>query len=153
MPQDIIWKAYEHQHSEKSTDWFWALGIVAVSSAIVALLFKNFLFALLILVGSCTMALLAKKPARELTFSLSKRGITIEDSLYPYQMLVAFWIHGRDTENPTLIIDARKFMTPHLIAELDPADTEKIHAYLSEYLPEEEIHEPFLQRLLEMFGF
>lgn len=153
MPQDIIWTAHEHSHTDKGTDWFWALGIIAISSAVVALLFKNFLFAILILVGSFTMSLLAKKSPRELTFSLSPRGIMVDGSLYPYQMLVAFWVQDRGTEDATLIIDARRFMTPHLIIPLHDADAEQIHTYLSEYLPEEEIVEPLGQRILEMFGF
>ena len=153
MPQDITWKAHEHSHSDKGSDWFWALGIIAVSSAVVAVLFQNLLFALLILVGSFTMALLAKKSPRELTFSLSPRGIMIDNALYPYQMLVAFWIQDRGTEHSTLIVDARRFMTPHLIVSLHDTDAEQVHTYLSEYLPEEEIEEPIGQRLLEMFGF
>ncbi len=153
MPQDIVWKAYEHTHSEKGSDWFWALGIIAASSAVVAILFQNFLFALLIIIGAFTMSLLASRPPQELTFSLSKRGIMIDRSLYPYQMLVAFWIEGRETESPTLIIDAQKFMTPHIIVSLENTDAEKVHTYLSEYLPEEEIFEPFGQRLLEGLGF
>jgi len=153
MPQDIVWTAHEHSHTDKSSDWFLALAIIAISSAIVAVLFKNFLFALLIIIGSFTMSLLAKRPPRELTFSLSPRGIMIDDALYPYQMLVAFWIRDRGTEHATLLVDARRFMTPHLIVPLHDADAEQIHMYLSEYLPEEEIEEPLGQRLLEMFGF
>jgi len=153
MPRDIVWKAFEHSHSDKGTDWFWALGIVAVSSAVVALLFKNFFFALLILVGSFTMSLLASREPRELVFSLTPRGIMIDGSLYPYQMLVAFWIKDRETEHPTLIIDARRFLTPHIITPLEDVDAEQVHTYLSEFLPEEEMDEPFGQRILERFGF
>lgn len=153
MPQDIVWTADEHSHTDKGSDWFWALGIIAVSSAVVAILFKNFLFALLIVVGSFTMALLASRQPRELTFALTPRGIMIDGSLYPYQMLVAFWIKDRETENPTLIIDARRFLTPHLVVSLEETDAEQVHTYLTEYLPEEELEEPFGQRLLERFGF
>lgn len=153
MPEKIVWKAHEHSHTDKSSDWFWALGIVAFSSALVAAIFQNFLFALLILVGAFTMALLSAKPPRELTFALTPRGILIDGSLYPYQMLVSFWIQDRDTDHAQLLVDARRFMTPHLIASLSDTDVETVHAYLSEYLPEEELTEPFAQRILERFGF
>jgi len=152
MNPDIQWKAYEHTHSDKDSDWFWALGIIAVSSALVAILFKNFLFALLILVGSFTLALLSARAPRELTFALTSRGVLIDKSLFPYQMLISFWIRDRDGDNPTLIIDAKRFMTPHIIAPLEAADVEAIHEYLLDYLPEEELEEPFAQRILEKFG-
>jgi len=99
------------------------------------------------------MSLLAKKPTRELSFSLSPKGILIEGSLYPYKMLIAFWIQDMETDHPVLIVDARKFMTPHLIIPLEDVDAEQVHTYLEKYLPEEEMAEPFGQRILELFGF
>ncbi len=153
MPRDIVWKAYEHEHEDKTSDWFWALGIVAISSAVVAVLFKNLLFALLILVGSFTMALLASRPEKERTFALTPRGILIDETLFPFQMLVAFWIKDRETDHPTLIVDAQKFMVPHIIVSLENTDAEQVQTYLEEYLPEEELTEPLGQRILEKFGF
>lgn len=153
MQENITWTAHEHSHTDKGSDWFWALGIIAVSAAVVAVLFKNFLFALLIIIGAFTMALLSSRKPQELTFSLTPRGIVIGDSLYPYQMLVGFWIRNREGAHPILIVDARRFMTPHLVIDLNGVDAEQVHAYLLEHLPEEELEEPLSQRLLEMFGF
>lgn len=153
MPEKITWTAYEHEHTEKGSDWYWALGIVALSAAIVAVLFQNFFFAILILVGSFTLALLAAKPARELTFSLTARGVLINQALYPYETLVAFWIQDRDSDNPTLIIDVQRFMTPHIITPIAIEDIETIREFLLTHLPEEELREPFGQRFLERFGF
>ncbi|MAJ97531.1 MAG: hypothetical protein CMI56_02875 [Parcubacteria group bacterium] len=153
MPQNIVWKAYEHSHTDKGSDWFWALGIVAFSSALVAALFQNFLFALLILVGTFTLALLSARPPRKLEFALTPQGVRIDNALYPYQMLISFWIKNRETDHAELIIDARKFMTPHIIASLEETDVKSVQAYLEQFLPEEELEEPFVQRLLEKFGF
>ena len=153
MPKEITWKAPEHSHTEKGDDWFWALGIIVVSSAVVAVLFQNILFALLLIVGGFTLALLTSRPPRELTFSLTPRGVLIENSLYPYKMLASFYVKDRETNNPVLIIDASRFLTPHIIASLATTDAEAVHAYLLEYLPEEELDEPFGQRVLERFGF
>lgn len=152
MPQNIVWTAYEHSHTDKGSDWFWAFGIVAVSCAIVAVLFKNFLFALLILIGAFTLSLLSSRTPEKRTFALTPRGVMIDDALYPYEMLAAFWIHDRDTDHAQLIIDARRFMTPHIISSLEDVDTEAVHEYLLAHLPEEEIFEPLGQRILEKFG-
>ena len=153
MLQQITWQALEHRHTDKSNDWFWALGIVAISGAVVALLFKNFLFALLIVIGSFTMSLLAAREPRTLSFTLTERGILIDGSLYPYQMLVAFWIHDRQGEHSLLIIDSSRFLTPHLLISLEDTDADQVRTYLLEHLPEEELSEPFGQRLAEFFGF
>ena len=152
MPATVTWRALEHAHTEKGSDWFWALGIIAISSAVVSLLFQNFLFAILILIGSFTMALLAKKPPRELEFTLTEKGIQIDQSLYPYKMMEAFWLRT-EGEEPTLIVDVRKFLTPHLIIPVPPEQAVVIRTYLLEHLKEEELEEPFGQRLFEMLGF
>lgn len=153
MPEKITWTAYEHEHTEKGSDWYWALGIVALSAAIVAVLFQNFFFAILILVGAFTLGLLATRPSQELTFTLTSRGILINQALYPFEMLVAFWIQGRDGDSPILIIDVQRFMTPHIITAIDSTDVETIREFLLQHLPEEELREPFGQRFLENFGF
>ena len=153
MPRDIVWTAHEHTQNEKTTDWFWALGIVAISSAIVAILFKNVLFGVLILVAASTMALLASRESRERTFALTPRGIMVDEQLFPYKMLVSFWIQDRETDHPVLIIDAQRVMVPHIISTLENADAEQIQTYLEEYLPEIETIEPIGQRILEKFGF
>lgn len=153
MPENITWEAPEHRHTDKGNDWFWALGIVALSAAVVALLFKNFLFALLIVIGAGTMSLLAAKPPRVLSFTLTQRGILIDGSLYPYQMLVAFWIQDREGNHPLLIVDSSRFLTPHLLIPLEEIDPDVVREYLLKHLPEEELSEPFGQRLAEFFGF
>lgn len=153
MAEQVSWNAPEHTHTDKGNDWFWALGIIAVSGAVVALLFKNFLFALLIVIGAFTMALLAARPPRTLQFTLTERGILIDDALYPYQMLVAFWIQEHQDDHPLLIVDSRRFLTPHLLIPLDDVDPEEIREYLLEHLKEEELSEPFGQRFAEFFGF
>ena len=154
MPRDIVWRSYEHSHTEKTPDWFWALGIVAFSSAVVAVLFNNILFALLIVVAAFTTALLTKKKPLEREFSLTPRGILIDNELFPYQMMESFWIQDRETNRPILLIDVKRFLVPHIISVLPPEGyAETVQTYLEQYLPEVEMYEPIGQRLLEYFGF
>ncbi len=153
MPRTIRWEAHEHEHADKSADWFWALGIIVLSGAITALLFGNILFAILIVIGGATMGLLGSTPARVRRFALTPRGIMIDDSLYPYQMLAAFWVQHPTADTPAmLIVDANQFLSPHMIIPLDDNDPDLVREYLLDFLPEEELHEPFAQRLAEMFG-
>ena len=153
MQKDIVWNTLEHTHEEKSGDWFWALGIVAVSSAVAAMLFGNVLFALLILVGAFTIGLLAKKEPASIEIALTPRGVLVGNDFYPYNLLVAFWVDEIEHEEPTLIIDAHRFLTPHIIVPLGEHDTEHVRTYLEQYLPEREIQEPVMQKALEFFGF
>ena len=153
----LAWQSAEHKHREpKSQDWFWALGFIAVSAAVTAILLSNTLLALLILLAALTLGLSVNKAPRTLDCSVSTRGITINGTLHPYKNLEAFWIDEThpDKDHNVPILDARKPLVPHLIIPL-PTDLDRdaLQDYLLDYLPEEELFEPPAQRIAEMFGF
>jgi len=61
--RSITWEAPEHHHIEKGNDWFFALAIIVLSFVIMAILFNNVLFALLLgLAGGALGVSAAKRP-------------------------------------------------------------------------------------------
>ena len=149
----LSWQGYEYEHHEKSGDWFWALGIIAISSAVTAIIFKNLLFALLILVGAFTIALFSSKRPHLVHFEINRRGITIDDTLYPFTTLESFWIDEDEHGHQTLIVKSQRVLVPYIIIPLREIEGDEIHDMLSEYLAEEELHEPISHKILEFFGF
>ena len=150
----ISWQGYEYDHHEKSSDWFWALGIIALSSAITAIIFKNIIFALLILVGAFVMALFAAKKPHLVHFEISRRGIGIDDTLYPFNSLESFWIEEDEHEHHTLIVKSQRLIMPYIVIPLsDSIWYEDVRNILLTKLTEEELHEPISHRVLEFFGF
>ena len=51
MRESLEWEAYEHDWFPKTTHWFWIIGGATAVLMLVAILFNNFLFAILLLVG------------------------------------------------------------------------------------------------------
>ena len=49
--KNINWKTIEHNHQEKSSDWYWILGIIAIATAVLSIYFGNILFAIVILLS------------------------------------------------------------------------------------------------------
>ena len=47
----VEWSAPEFDYHEKSSDWYWALGIITFGFFVLALLLKNWLFAILVVLG------------------------------------------------------------------------------------------------------
>jgi len=152
---DIIsWQGYEYTHHEKSSDWFWALGIVALSSAVTAIIFKNILFALLILIGAFTVALFAAKKPHLIHFEVTRRGVSIDDVLYPFTTLESFWIDEDEHGHLSLILKSQRVVMPYIIIPLSEAiEFEDIRNVLLEKLDEEELNEPISHKILEFFGF
>ena len=90
MPQVLRWSAYEHDHVPRGSDWFWALGIVALCVAVISILFHNVLFAILILLAATTIAMQARRVPDIVEFELSHRGIRVDETMHRYEEIVAF---------------------------------------------------------------
>ncbi len=149
----IEWEAPEHHHIEKSGDWYWALGIIAIVAAVIAVLLGNVLFAILILLASVLMAFVSMRGPAVIPFSISKRGVRVDDKLYPYPTLASFCIDEEDPRGPQLLIRAAGALVPLIIIPLPEEAVDEIDEILAERLPEEHLEESLAHRLLEFFGF
>lgn len=149
----VTWEAPEHHHIEKGSDWFWALGIVALCGAIAAFFFGNFLFAILILVGGAAMALAAAKRPSVIPFSVSTRGIRVGDKIFPYSTLEAYFIDEENPNGPQLLLRSKRLYMPLIIMPIPQEYVHEIEDLLVTRLPEEELEEPLANKILEMFGF
>jgi hypothetical protein len=148
----LSWRAPEHQHIERGSDWYWALGIIAVSTALTSILFKNILFALVIVVGAGTLGMIAARKPHEVDFTLDEHGLVIGDEFYPYDHMYAFWISG--DEYPTLLIDTPRFMTPDLVIPLQDVSPEEVRGMLLAHnVTEKPLRESFFYNVLEFLGF
>ena len=147
----LRWSAYEHEHIERGSDWFWALGVIAVCAALTSILFSNILFALVILVAAGTIALIAQHPPELHEFEISEKGIRPGQTFHPYENIISFWVETEVGE-PTLLVDTTAFMAPNLIIPLGETDSEAIRTYLSERVEEVPMQEPLTHKILEVFG-
>ena len=148
----IRWRAYEHEHVERTSDWYWALGIFAACSALISILFGNFFFGLLILVAAATLAISSKSPPPLVEFELSDRGIRVDDTMHRYEEIIAFWVEDHDAHPPILLVDTVKWLSPNLVIPLPDIDPGQVRAYLSERAKETPMKEPMWHKILEAFG-
>jgi len=153
VTQAITWEAPAHHHIEKGSDWFWALGIVALCGAVASFFFGNFLFAILILVGAGAMSLVAVKEPEIIDFSVSTRGIRVGDKIFPYSTLDSYFIDEENETGPQLLLKSRRIHLPLIILPLPEEYLNDIESLLLERLPEEELEEPLAHKILEIFGF
>ena len=152
-PRHILrWSAYEHEHIERSVDWFWALGIVAVSVALTSILFSNILFAILIVVAAYTIGILARTPPELVEFELSDRGIRVGKTLHRYDEIISFWVEDELGVNPLLLVDTTKFMSPNLIIPIEGIDPHEVRVFLQERVEEVPMKEPVSHKILEFLG-
>lgn len=150
--ETITWQAHEYNPTELSQDWYYYVGGAGVVLFIIALLTKNFLFAVLIIIGTGLIILLGTRPPELITFSLTPQGLQVKDQLYLYRNIVAFGL--KDHEQPhKLMMHVNRYFAPHLIIPLEDIDPELIRATLRPILPEVHFEESFVDLMIEALGF
>jgi hypothetical protein len=149
----LEWHAPEHEHKQRSSDWFWALGIITVSIVLVAILFGNIIFGILILVSAFSLALFINKQPEDIQMSINGIGIMKDRTLYPFETLDTFWI---DIEHPhkKIILHSKKVLMPLIIIPVaDDMNVDALHEQLSKYIKEEYHSLPLVEKILEYLGF
>ena len=149
----ITWEAAEHYHIEKTADWYWALGIIALVGAVIAIIFSNILFAVVIILSAVVMVIVSLREPSLIPFAITPRGIRIDDQLHPYATLQSFYIDEDAPHGPQLIIKSSGMLHPLIVIPLPSEAIEEIDEILAEHLPGEHLEESLPHRLLEFLGF
>ncbi|MCC7004828.1 hypothetical protein IT397_02840 [Candidatus Nomurabacteria bacterium] len=152
MEQKISWQDFEHRHSEKGNDWYWAVGIISTSIIIMSVILKNYLFAVLVFFAIISAFIQANKKPRLFNFEINKKGVVVGNTLYPYDNLEGFCI-PEEEDGKILLIKSKKMIVPLIMIPISNVNHEQIKNFLSEKIVEEELHESFFQKVAEYFGF
>lgn len=149
----LKWQAHEHEHIERGSDWFWALGVVAACIALISIIFGNFLFAVLIIMGAVVLALLARTPPSLTEFEITDRGIRVGNTMHRFEEVLAFWVEDHNVDPPILLVDTTKWLSPNLSIPLVGVDPSAVRAFLLEHAEETPMKESAAHKILEFFGF
>jgi len=132
------WEGQEYEHSPKSADWYWALGILAIASVIASILFNNYLFAVLIVISTITIALYGAKHPPTHRFRIVEHGLAIGDELYPFEKMISFSVL-EDIEGelpPLLSIKNESWLSPHLMIPLQGVDADAVYVHFLHHVDE-----------------
>ncbi|MBX4198577.1 hypothetical protein KW782_04605 [Candidatus Parcubacteria bacterium] len=148
----LSWDTLEHHHEPKSADWFWAVGAVGISIAVLCIIFGNILLAVFVLLAALTAGIHMAREPHMVHINLTTRGIQIEDTLYTYESLQSFWIE--DHIHPaTIIVQSKKHFMPFIVIPISHISPDEVREYLLFHLKEVEHHESLGHKVLEYFGF
>ena len=151
--KEIIWQAPERMYSNKTVDFYWIVGIITITIAIVSVVLGNTIFAILIIIGSFTMSLYSSKPPEIIDIKLNQRGIQVGSLFYEYKNLNGFWIEEKEL-HPRIIFRSVKTFSPHIVVLIDQiVNIDELREFLMQFVFEEKMSEPFLERILIYFGF
>ena len=163
----VSWRIEEPDHLPKTTEWFWALGILALALIVFSILLKNYL---LIIIVALTIFIIYSSKNKNLelvNFQLDSDGLYIERQFYSYDGFESFWIFpaqfeqqiergspryaGRPAHNRELAFRYQRHLLPLLIVPFHNDDELAIRRILNKYLPESEEQESLIDLLRKRF--
>ena len=149
----VSWKIEEYTHREKGPDWYWALGVIALAGAAIAIIYKDTFFGIFIVLAALILGFYAARKPEIIDIAISDEGIRIRNYLYPFERLKGFAIDENEL-GAHLIIESDRAMTPVISISLPVTlDPDGIAALLRTKLPEKPLKESISHRLMEHLGF
>jgi hypothetical protein len=148
---NLNWQAYEYFHTEKTSTWFWVVGIIAVTAAIISILLGDIILAILILIAAITLSMHAHKAPPLTNVELNEKGIVYDNIFHPYKSLDSFWVE--EDHFPKILLKSKKTLMPLIVIPVMEIHPEVIREFLRNYLQEEKLEQPFLQKLMDYLGF
>ncbi len=153
-PNHIIsWKIEEYNHRVKNPDWFWALGVIALASAAIAVIYHDALFAVFIILGALILGYYAAREPKVIDISINEEGVRIKEYLYTFKTLKGFAVEEHPMGNQ-LLIESSRLVAPIIAIPLPSSvDTEELVDLLKPHIPLKELKEHPTHRIMEHIGF
>ena len=148
----IVWEVMEYEHKDRAPDWYWAVGIIALSSAVIAIVYKNYIFAVFIVLATAVLAMYSGRKPEMMEIEISEKGVKIKKEFYPYKMIKSCFIENQGKEKK-LLIHSKRILMPIIALPIEETLEEKVKVLLLRHLKEEEMKEPVPQRIMEHLGF
>lgn len=149
----IEWTAHEFEKKEKTSSWFTVQKIITLIFLITAIILKNYTFTIVVLMASLCVYIYARKEPKEINLSISHRGISINNKLYPYNELKSFWIFYDPPRLKQLSFQSKKILTSYIQMPLNNQNPNQLRSFLLKYLPEAEQEESLVDIFSDKIGF
>jgi len=152
--EDILsWDIPEYRHFKKTGDWFWVLGILAITGITVSILLNNILLAILLFVGALTIALFAIREPQRIKVMLTEKGIRVGKNLHPFTAIHSFYI-SFDSNQPEILLEVRSALSHQSIIPIRDVSPDDVRLFLAKHITEKEQEiESFAENISRHLGF
>lgn len=148
----IEWSALEYEDKERGSDWYFALGIIIVAGSVASIIFGNYFFAGLLVLGGLLLGFFAKNKPSTIYYELGEKGLRMQNRIYPYENIKSFYI---ETEgHPMFLFRSERFFMPVIAIPVDLEIGEAIrYVMLEKGIPEEKMSEHSSVKVMDRLGF
>lgn len=152
--EPVTWTASEYIAHKKNLSWYLILGAgAAVLTVLIYFITGGDLFSSLsVLTLAIVFGLYAGRQPREQNYALDNDGVHIGSRTYSFDVLKSFSVLDEGPFSSVVFMPMKRFM-PLISIYYDPADEEKIVAYLSAIMPMEYRKHDNIERLMHKIKF
>lgn len=143
----VRWQAKEYLEHERNTWWYVGLAVVTVSLMVLGwFLMQSISFMVLVPVMAAALVVYVRRPPVILDYTLSRKGIHVNDKLYDFEQFKEFGLVQDDREHAVLLVPRKRFQ-PGLTVYFPEDAGEALVDMLASRLPMREVHLDFVDRL------
>jgi hypothetical protein len=146
--EPVRWQATEYIHHQKGAGWFVIFGIVVVLLMAAAIfLIQSVTFAILVPVMAAALIVYTHRPPRVLDYTLSRKGLHVNDRLYSFGEFKGFGVIHDDGEYSVMLIPTKRFR-PGVYVYFPEEAGEAIVDMLAARLPMQDLHMDLVDRII-----
>jgi hypothetical protein len=152
LPDDdaalLRWEAGEYQHHSRSAVWYVIFAVIAVIAVVLAIVIvKSITFAILIPVMALALIVYVRRAPDVIQYTLSRKGLHVNDKLYTYDTFKAFGIISSPTSHSVVLVPRKRFQIGQTVYFPEEIG-EQLVDMLAARLPMNEIAPDAIDRLL-----
>lgn len=153
-PEKISWEIKRIEEKHRSVWFYIVLLAIMTGLLLIALLQKNFLFGVFVIIAAGMVLFLSHQPPQTYSFSLTQDGLVIGDneSEYTYDQFKHFDIYEFSHDDYELFFVFKERLRPILRIRIWKGDKEKIDNFLSQKLKRKQTNPSLLDILSKIVG-
>jgi hypothetical protein len=146
--QPIQWQATEYIQHDKNGIWFVIFAVVTLGlMAFAIFVIQSVTFAILIPVMAVALLTYTQRPPRLINYSLSRKGLHLNDHLYAFAEFKAFGVIRDGAEYSIMLVPTKRFR-PGVSVYFPEAVGEQLVDMLAARLPMRDLHLDIVDRLI-----
>lgn len=146
--QPVQWQATEYIQHDKNGIWFVIFAVVTLGlMAFAIFVIQSVTFAILIPVMAVALLTYTQRPPRLINYSLSRKGLHLNDHLYAFAEFKAFGVIRDGIEYSIMLVPTKRFR-PGVSVYFPEAVGEQLVDMLAARLPMRDLHLDIVDRLI-----
>ncbi len=144
----VRWQSTEYLHHERTAAWYIILAVVTLVLMVLAyVLIRSITFTILLPVMAVTLVMYVRRPPAPNDYSVSRKGIHINDKLYTYDQFRSFGVLTHQEHHSVVLVPRKRFQLGQTIYFPEEAG-ETLVDMLAARLPMKEAEPDLIDRIL-----